>query len=167
MTYGSHNNKYCFDLEAARVNPGPRCYPRNMTHHRYLVPLLLTVTLVACRSAGAPVTHAASLNQEIQLAPKEQAVFVQPQFNVEFVRVVEDSRCPSDVTCVWAGEVKVQVSTRINAAEAVQHEIKAGEHATVGGLHLVVVAVQPERLSTREISPDEYRVTLKVVQPSG
>jgi hypothetical protein len=136
-----------------------------MKRHRYLVLLLLIVTLVACRSAGAPSPHVASLNQEIQLAPREQAVFAQPRLNVEFVRVVEDSRCPSDATCVWAGEVKVQLSTRLDTAEAQQHEIVAGQHATVGEFRLVVVQVQPERISTREISPEEYRVTLRVEQP--
>jgi hypothetical protein len=63
---------------------------------------------------------------------------------------------------VWAGEVKVQVSTRIDDAEAVRHEIVAGQHATVDDLRVVVVQVQPERLSTREIAPEEYRVTLRV-----
>ena len=100
------------------------------------------------------------------MAPSEQAVFGQQGLTVEFVRVVEDSRCPSDGTCVWAGEVKVQLSTRINAAEPVQHEITAGQHATVGKFHVVVVQVQPQRISTREISPAEYRVTLRVVRLS-
>jgi hypothetical protein len=63
---------------------------------------------------------------------------------------------------VWAGEVKVQLSTRLDAAEAVQHEITAGQHVTVGEFRLAVVQVQPERISTREISPEEYRVTLRV-----
>lgn len=133
-----------------------------MTRHHYLVPLLLTVALVACRSAGAPAAHEAALNQDILLAPGERAVFGAQKLDVEFVRVVEDSRCPSDVTCVWAGEVKVQLSTRVDAGAAVQYEITAGQHATVGELRLVVVQVQPERVSTREISPEEYRVTLKV-----
>lgn len=136
-----------------------------MTRHHSLVALLLTVTLVACRSAGAPEPRAASLNQEIQLAPREQAVFPQQGLNVEFVRVVEDTRCPTDVTCVWAGEVKVQLATRINAAEPVQHEITAEQPATIGGFRVVVVRVQPERISTRQIAPEEYRVTLKLEQP--
>lgn len=138
-----------------------------MTLHRYLVPLLLTATLVACRSTGAPAPHVASLDQDIQLAPTEQAVFAQQGLNVEFVRVVEDSRCPSDTTCVWAGEVKVQLSTRIDSAADVQHEIKAGERATVDGFQLIVVQVQPEPISTRQIVPEEYRVTLRVERPSG
>lgn len=133
-----------------------------MKIHRPLVALLLTVSLVACRSAGAPVSHTANLDQEIQLAPRERVVFSQQGLTVEFVSVLEDSRCPSDVTCVWAGEVKVQLSTRFDAAEAVLHEVKAGQPATVGDLQLGIVRVQPERISTRELSPEQYRVTLKV-----
>ena len=131
---------------------------------RYLVSLLLIFTIAACRSAGAPGAHAASLNQEIQLAPQEQAAYESQGLTVEFIRVVDDSRCPSDVTCVWAGEVKVQVATRTGTAEPVQHEIKAGESATVGAFRVAVVNVQPVPVSTRQIPPEEYRVTLKVEQ---
>ncbi|MCR9183169.1 MAG: hypothetical protein NXH73_09610 [Flavobacteriaceae bacterium] len=28
-------------------------------------------------------------------------------FSITFSKVIEDSRCPSDVTCVWAGQAKV------------------------------------------------------------
>ena len=135
-----------------------------MRHHR-LAPLLLIVTLAACRSAGEPTAHAASLNQEVELAPKEQATYGPQGLSVEFVRVLEDSRCPKDTTCVWAGEVKVEVATRVGSAAAVQqHEIKAGESATVGAYQVMVVNVQPDKLSTREIPQEEYRVTLKVEQ---
>ena len=134
-----------------------------MQRHR-LVTLLLVVTLAACRSTGAPAPRAASLNQEVQLAPSEQVSYRSHGLTVEFVRVVEDSRCPTDATCVWAGEVKVQVATRTAGAGAVQHEIKAGGHATVGAFRVHVVDVQPERLSTRAIPQEEYRVTLKVEQ---
>jgi hypothetical protein len=132
-----------------------------MKYHHALGPLLLAISLVGCRSGGAAAVHAASLNQEVQLAPKEQAVFDPHGLTVQFVRVVEDSRCPIDVTCVWAGEVKVQLSTRIDSAQA-EHEITAGQHATVGEFQLFVMKVEPERISTREIDADEYRVTLKV-----
>jgi glucose/arabinose dehydrogenase len=120
-----------------------------------LVPLLLIATLAACQSTGAPAPQAASLNQEIQLAPKQQAAYGPQGLTVEFVRVIEDSRCPSDVECVWAGEVKVEVATRINTAEA-------GEHATVGAFRVAIVNVHPVPVSTRQIPQEEYRVTLKV-----
>lgn len=131
----------------------------------HLIALLLIVTLAACRSTGAPAAHAASLNQEVELAPKEQAAYGPQGLTVEFVRVVADSRCPKDTTCVWAGEVTVEVATRAGSTAAVQqHEIKAGESATVGAFQVMVVNVQPEKLTTREIRQEEYRVTLKVEQ---
>jgi hypothetical protein len=133
-----------------------------MTRYHSLLLLLLTVTFVACHSTGAPAHRTASLNQEMQLAPGEQAVFSQHGLTLEFVRVVEDSRCPTDTTCVWAGEVKVQLSIRNNAAEAVKHEITAGHHATVGEFRVIVVQVHPEPISTRTIAPDEYLVTIRV-----
>ncbi|MFC4314047.1 hypothetical protein ACFPN2_33540 [Steroidobacter flavus] len=133
-----------------------------MKRHHYLIPLLLTLAATGCRSASDPAPQTTGLNQEVRLAPGERAVFGPDTLDVEFVRVVEDSRCPTDVTCVWAGEVKVQLATRSGAAEAARHEITAGKDATVGELRLVVVQVQPERVSTREIPPEEYRVTLKV-----
>lgn len=137
-----------------------------MTRHPNVVALLLTialtVALAACQSAGAPAARQASLDQEIRLAPGERAVYAQQGITVQFVRVVTDSRCPTDATCFWAGEVQVQLSTWTNAAAAEQHEIKAGEHATLGEYRLLVVRVEPERISTREIAPGEYRVTLKV-----
>jgi len=133
-----------------------------MKYLRRFIPLLLGVALVACRSSGAPVSHAANLGEEVELAPGEQAVFEPHGLTVEFVKVVEDSRCPTDVTCVWAGEVKVLLSTRFRAADAFQSEITAGQDATVGDFRLAVVRVQPERVSTREIAPEEYRVTLSV-----
>jgi hypothetical protein len=131
-------------------------------HHA--LPVLLIVALAACHSNGAPVPRAAGLNQEVQLAPREQVAYEQQGLTLEFVRVSEDSRCPSDTTCVWAGEVKVQVETRLDTAGPVQHEIKAGEHATVGAFRVVVVDVQPVPVSTRQIPQEEYRVTLKVEQ---
>jgi hypothetical protein len=135
-----------------------------MKRHYRRVPLVLIVALAACRSTGEPAPRTASLNQEIQLAPAEQAAYPQQGLTVEFVRVVEDSRCPTDVECVWAGEVKVQVATRMNQAGPAQHEIKAGEHASVGAFRVFVVNVEPVPVSTRQIPPEEYRVTLKVEQ---
>lgn len=130
-------------------------------NRRHLIALLLVSPLVACHSTGTSAPRAASLNQEIQLAPGERAAFGQPAaLEVEFVRVVEDSRCPSDTTCVWAGEVKVQLSIHSGASETSSQEIVAGQHADVDGYRVRVLNVQPEPVSTSKIAPEEYRVTL-------
>ncbi len=36
---------------------------------------------------------------------------------IEFVKVLEDSRCPKDVTCVWAGQAKVALEVTSKSGE--------------------------------------------------
>jgi hypothetical protein len=33
---------------------------------------------------------------------------------ITFVKVIEDSRCPKNVTCIWQGRIIVQVAVRKN-----------------------------------------------------
>ncbi|HEX9950379.1 MAG TPA: hypothetical protein VGB53_01305 [Rubricoccaceae bacterium] len=64
---------------------------------------------------------------------------------VRFVSVVEDSRCPPDVSCVWAGRARVQL---VVGAETVVLAVPSGmedpampSEATVEGLTVRVAAL--------------------------
>ena len=46
---------------------------------------------------------------------------------VTFLEVIEDSRCPKDVTCIWAGRARIRVSVEENDKEPYQREIIFGE----------------------------------------
>ena len=81
---------------------------------------------------------------------------------VQFVGITSDSRCPRDVTCMWAGEVKVQLSVRNAQQPPTRHEILEGEHAVTGDYRLTVVRVRPEPVTSAKISPEDYRATLKL-----
>lgn len=131
--------------------------------NRRSIPLLvLAIALAGCRPAGSQTSHAASLGTAVTLAPAERAVFSQERLEVQFVAIVEDSRCPRDVACLWAGEVKVQLAIRGKSAESTHHELPEAQSTLVEGYRVTILEVRPEALSTRKISPEEYRVTLKV-----
>ena len=49
------------------------------------------------------------LKQEFSLSANQKAYVKTDKLNIEFVSVLEDSRCPTDVNCVWAGNAKVQI----------------------------------------------------------
>jgi hypothetical protein len=123
--------------------------------------LLLAIALVACRPAESQMSRRASLGTPVTLAPRERAEFPDEQLELTFVAVASDSRCPSDTTCVWAGEALVQLAVQTGSASA-QHEVVAGQGVDVGKHRINVVGLQPEPMSTRKIAPDEYRVTLAV-----
>lgn len=59
-------------------------------------------------------------NQEFSLAVGEKVQFQPAGLAIEFVEVKSDSRCPSDVVCVWAGEatVHIQATTQGPAVDA-------------------------------------------------
>jgi len=47
--------------------------------------------------------------------------------SVKFLKVLEDSRCPSDVTCVWEGQAKVLVEVTETGKEPKHAELLYGK----------------------------------------
>ncbi|MCH9659725.1 MAG: hypothetical protein K0U54_02315 [Bacteroidetes bacterium] len=48
---------------------------------------------------------------------------------IEFVEVLEDSRCPKDVQCVWAGQAKVKLSVTESGMDPEFVELVFGSRA--------------------------------------
>lgn len=70
--------------------------------------------------------------------------------------VTEDSRCPMNARCVWAG--KLTVSTRIAATHWKQTApLTLGEPYEILGRTYVLVSATPEKTTDREIPVGEYR----------
>jgi len=42
---------------------------------------------------------------------------------ITFIEVLEDSRCPKDVDCVWAGQAKIKISIKEKGKTAFEKEI--------------------------------------------
>jgi len=71
-------------------------------------------------------------------------------------RVTEDSRCPINARCVWAGRVVVE--TRIDGPGWRQTQpLTLGEPHTVRGVTVTLVSVQPDQETGKQISSAEYR----------
>jgi hypothetical protein len=127
-----------------------------------LTALVFAAGLVACGASSPTKADDFALATEFTLAPGQTAKARGADLEVGFVEVTEDSRCPRDVTCVWAGEVKIRVSVRSGSAEATRHEVLESESVVAGGYRVAVVRVEPARVSTRPIAAGDYRATLRV-----
>jgi hypothetical protein len=80
-------------------------------------------------------------------------------FKIILESVVSDSRCPSDVICIWAGEVTVRAMFAYNG-ESVTKEMKLnGTGEVFHGFQVYVTKVTPEKESKKEINPEDYAVT--------
>ena len=74
------------------------------------------------------------------------------------LRLLEDSRCPRGVQCVWAGQVRISVSVR-DGSGVDTRELTLGQPVDVSRGQLELVEVRPERLADRQISMRDYRFT--------
>lgn len=83
-----------------------------------LVHLALVLALTGCGDGTGPEVDGrleAVINapQELTLSYGEEKPVGGSVLRVSFARVVEDSRCPVDVVCVWAGNARVELGIRM------------------------------------------------------
>ena len=71
------------------------------------------------------------------------------------LEVVEDSRCPALVRCVWAGRVRIRAAVSGNGTR----ELTLGEPAAVSGGTLTLVDVRPGKREPAAIPPRDYQFT--------
>jgi hypothetical protein len=107
------------------------------------------------------------------------------ELQISFVDVIEDSRCPSDVTCAWAGEVQVALEAQVGGQPPQVLTLggptdsrglldpgpagsEAASTATVAGYELQLLSVTPYPAAAgappRE---EEYQISLLVRTPAA
>lgn len=75
--------------------------------------------------------------------------------------VVEDSRCPINARCVWAG--RLVVTTRIDGAGwRDRADMRLGETFGTHGRVIALVSGEPGRTTQRATRPEDYRFTYEV-----
>jgi len=71
--------------------------------------ILTLVAIFAMTSIATPAT-AAQKPETVTVKAGKQRSASKSKLKIKFVSVVEDSRCPENVQCVWAGNAKIKVT---------------------------------------------------------
>lgn len=127
--------------------------------------ILASLALAGCGAEGSQA-QAVDAGTEFTLAQGATASVKAADVKLRFVSVIEDSRCPRDTTCVWAGEVRVQLEIQEPSRAESPVEVLLGSSSIVGAYRVTLVRVEPEPVSTSRISPQDYRVTLVIEKES-
>ena len=129
--------------------------------------MVLALGLLYCGPTGPPATptprpRPVPLGTEFVLAPGQASRV--DGLEVRFEAVKDDSRCPVDVTCVWAGDATAVVNARRGgtARDLELHASGTPREVTYEGFQITLVKLEPARRSTRDIPPADYRATLSV-----
>jgi hypothetical protein len=86
---------------------------------------------------------------------------------IVFTGVNEDSRCPSDVVCVWAGNAAVEIGVSFGMGPTIRYVLNTTvdpKSVDVGGYRITLVDVQPFPVSTSRIPPASYVATFRFQQ---
>jgi hypothetical protein len=86
-------------------------------------------------------------------------------FKIKFVEMVEDSRCPTGTTCVWAGNAKVKIEVRGRKNGSKTFELNSTTAPTVvsyGGYDIKLSGLTPKPATNVRINPSGYVATFDV-----
>jgi hypothetical protein len=127
---------------------------------------IVLLSLVGCtggREASPDAIDSASGDQDATLAIGESRQ-LPGGLTLTLKAVSDDSRCPQDVTCVWAGSVAagLQLGTSGGDTAVTLNSGLAPQAATFGGWRVTLGPVNPAPTSGQPIPPDAYRVTLQL-----
>lgn len=122
--------------------------------------------LAACASGPRlPVPHP-SLNEDVKLAVGQTAVVAGEPLTVRFDRVVDDSRCPTNVQCVRAGEAHVAIV--MYAATAQPQEVVLAtepaqpQSASYGAYDVRLVTLEPRPRT--DVPNPAYAATVRITR---
>ena len=110
----------------------------------------------------------AELGSQFQIKIDQTGLIRSENIKVTFLDVTEDSRCPSDVTCIWAGQAKIIVNILKHYQDIGDLTLTSGagngDLATKAfdGYSIELVKVDPYPISTEKIELSDYIITLVV-----
>ena len=124
---------------------------------------VFTGLLFLILAAGAFPIHAKRL-QDIKVQINRSVTT--NGLKIEFVELVEDSRCPVDVECVWAGNAKIKIRvTKGRKSQLLDLDMMTkGTKPNYGTYRLTLKGLSPELRSNVRINRNAYVATIGVTK---
>jgi hypothetical protein len=146
------------------------------SHPRISITTLLIVILLlqGCWSAAGghtpatTATQVAQLGRPFKLRMGQQVTLRGERLRIRFAAVKEDSRCPSDVTCIWAGNAAVQLDVSTSRRDSKLLTLNTGGTSSLPGevqyrgYRLRLLELNPYPSSKQKIAPGDYTATLLI-----
>ena len=131
--------------------------------------LLASCGVLNAKPRPAVTLKTVRLNKEFTLSEEQRVTLKGISFWIKFVAVESDSRCPSDVNCVWAGNAAVQVEVSTGRRSKTLTFNTGRSAALVSAIEyksyrIKLVDLSPYPRSDRKIARGDYAATLLVTK---
>lgn len=137
---------------------------------KIFITIFLLIAIIASSSAcsSQPVRKIGEFGHKIILIPGQEFSLNDNELIIRFLEIVNDSRCPTDVQCIWAGEVsvKVEIEYQGQTKSMIMTQSGSNESDTQILNFKISFDIQPYPIDEKQLKPDEYRLSLIVTQNS-
>jgi len=129
----------------------------------------LLLVLTACGSPAepdlVPDTAVVPASTDMTLKMGEELPVGGSVVKIVFARVVEDSRCPIDVVCVWQGNAVAELGIRMGMGPTFPLQVNTTlEPRSVewNGIRITLLELQPAPRASVPTRPEDYSVKIRV-----
>jgi hypothetical protein len=135
-----------------------------------LIILVFSLVLIATLAVGcnSGTTISASLGRQFTLSIGQTASISSEKLDIKFLDITEDSRCPKDVTCIWAGQVscalKLKSGGKAESVKLTQPGLADAGSRQKLGAYTYIFNVEPYPESGREIQKKDYLLLMTVMK---
>lgn len=108
-------------------------------------------------------------NQQLKLTVNQQKTVTKDRLKIKFISVVEDSRCPTDTNCIWAGNAKVQIKVSNSKGASKTFELNMNLEPNIvsfADYEIKIINLTPQPASNIRINRNGYTATF-VLRKSG
>jgi hypothetical protein len=127
--------------------------------------ILFSLLLIFC--VGAFQSAAAAAAQQVTLQVGKQTTLFNRDLTVEFVSVLDDSRCPRDVKCISAGNAQIRIRVRKGLGRWQTFDLKLnGNNSVINfrNYRIDFTDLTPYPRSNIRINRFGYRATLRITR---
>ena len=127
----------------------------------------LFFSLILTLVFGIGSTVSAQRTQQVTVRVKQQTKIARGNLTIKFVELVEDSRCPKDANCVWAGNAKVTIRVTGRRGQSKTFDLNTNlpeKSARFDGYEITLGNVTPYPASNVRIDRNGYRASFTVVK---
>ncbi len=125
----------------------------------------LILALILIFVCGSVLQAKGRTDEQFKLQVNGQKTITKDKLKIKFISVVEDSRCPEDTNCVWAGNAKVQIKISKRGGASKTFELNTNlepQIITFEGYEIKVIDLTPQPRTNIRINRNGYTATFSI-----
>jgi len=140
-----------------------------MKRKTLILGLLFILLIIPIASLSCGDKYQTTLGKQFTLPAGKTEIITGEQLKIKFVEVTGDSRCPTGVQCIQAGDVKcLMLINYLDSQSSLTFTQLGGNEETTQDFNVyrITFKVEPYPQAGKQIKPEDYRMIMTVTKPT-